>query len=237
MPAPCRAMISTVALAVLALTATAADRRPAPGTAGEAPVVEFPASAGYRPLVLLLSAQGGWAAPERAMATLLASRQMPVVGLDWDAYPKRAMTTDAAARELADIVERYLGEWRRQQVVLVGYREGAGTLPFLANRLPHETRRKVRAVVLLAPPAVVAVEPSIQPSRDGTVLRFTQPVADEAGKLWGLRLVCLLGERDQATAPATWQHLDWARVHALPCGADLCDDWNAVADTVVKSVL
>ena len=54
---------------------------------------------------------------------------------------------------------RYYAEtWRKDGAVLVGYSMGADVLPFMVNRLPAESRSRVRAIALISPSQEVDFE-------------------------------------------------------------------------------
>ena len=114
-------------------------------------LVEVPASGGKGrdAMAIVLTGDGGWADIDKSVASGLASAGVPVVGWSSLTYYWTPRTPEAAARDLARIVEHYSAAWHKQRVLLVGYSFGADVLPFLVNRLPAATRVRIGRVSLL----------------------------------------------------------------------------------------
>src|SRR5207237_1436566 len=76
---------------------------------------------------------------------------IPVAGFDSLRYFWSARTPDGLAADLDRVIRYYAARWRRSEVVLIGYSQGADVLPFAINRLPAATRARVRSTALLGP--------------------------------------------------------------------------------------
>ena len=78
--------------------------------------------------------------------------------------------------------------------ILIGYSLGADVLPFLANRLPHETLDRVKLIALLAPEPSVDFEFHVTdwlglPSKNQSLF-----VLPEVEKLKGKNILCFYGD-------------------------------------------
>jgi type IV secretory pathway VirJ component len=114
------------------------------------PLLELPAASNVvDSFAILLSGDGGWSALDRSVASELNARGVAVVGWDALRYFWDARTPEGAARDLDRVMRYYLHAWRKSRVLLLGYSQGADTLPFMINRLPADTGRRVRATVLV----------------------------------------------------------------------------------------
>ena len=111
--------------------------------------VEVASPRAGRTFAVLLTGDGGWAAIDKALAAAMAERGVPVVGWSSLRYFWTPRTPEAAAADLSRLIEHYAAAWRRDRVLLVGYSFGADVLPFLLNRLPEATRRRVESLGLL----------------------------------------------------------------------------------------
>jgi type IV secretory pathway VirJ component len=114
------------------------------------PLLELPAAAtGSDTFAILLSGDGGWSALDKAVASELNAHGIAVVG--WDAlhYFWDARTPEGAALDLDRVMRHYAQSWRKSRVLLLGYSQGADTLPFMINRLPADAAQRVRATVLI----------------------------------------------------------------------------------------
>jgi type IV secretory pathway VirJ component len=160
------------------------------------PLVEVPATRGASDtLVVFVSGDGGWAAIDREISAVLADDGMPVVGLNALQYFWKKRTPDAASQDLGAIIERYLSQWRKSRVLLVGYSRGADVLPAMVSRLPAETQTKIRMIALLGPSLKVEFEFHVADwMRNGSA---GEPVKPEVDKLASQQILCLSGEDDR----------------------------------------
>jgi type IV secretory pathway VirJ component len=101
--------------------------------------------------IVWYSGDGGLGRVERALAPRLASRGLPVVGVDSVRYFWRKRSPEAAAADLAAVIEAYATRWGRSRVIVAGYSFGAAAAPLIIARLPPQTRARVKLLVLAAP--------------------------------------------------------------------------------------
>jgi type IV secretory pathway VirJ component len=181
------------------------------------PLVEVPAAGGTPQdlMAVMLSGDGGWAGLDKGLAAVFASRGIPVVGWNSLRYFWSPRLPDESARDLDRILRHYLAAWGKSRALLVGYSFGADVLPFLASRLPGETRARIAGIGLLGLGSRAAFEFHVT-SWLGGKGDDRYPTLPEIRRLEGLRVSCVEGadEPDSAcrTLPA------WARVVRLPGG-------------------
>ena len=115
------------------------------------PLVESPSTGAEKDLLaIMLSGDGGWAGLDKEVAKQLNARGVPVVGWDSLRYFWTPRTPDGAARDLDRVIRHYAQAWHKSRVLLIGYSQGADTMPFMVNRLPEESRSLVEATALIA---------------------------------------------------------------------------------------
>jgi type IV secretory pathway VirJ component len=121
-----------------------------PPSLSDLPVVEIPAQ---RPatdiFAIIMSGDGGWAGLDQDVATALAAKGVPVVGLDSLRYFWTARTPVGLAADTDRLIRYYLAHFDKQRVILIGYSQGADVLPFAINRLPAATRARVALTAVL----------------------------------------------------------------------------------------
>ena len=124
---------------------------------GGLPLTEIMSSGSAYPqwFAVFLSGDGGWVGLDRGVAGELARRGIPVVGWDSLKYFWSPRTPHGAAQDLERVLRHYSQTWGRSRALLVGYSQGADTLPFMVNRLPARTGHLVgfTALVALSEPA------------------------------------------------------------------------------------
>lgn len=159
------------------------------------PLVEVPATAGRSDtLVVFVSGDGGWARIDQSISRVLASKGMPVVGLNSLQYFWTKRSPETASRDLQSIIETHLATSGKSRVVLVGYSRGADVLPAMASRLPADVRSRIRLIALLAPGTTVEFEFHVadwlHDRRGGMQIR------PELAKLAPQPVLCVWGEDD-----------------------------------------
>ncbi len=129
---------------------------PASAAALPAPVADLPlivvSASGSGPgewFAVFLTGDGGWAGLDKGVAKELARHDIPIVGWDSLKYFWSPRTPDGASKDLDRVLRHYSSAWGRPHALLIGYSQGADTLPFMVNRLPPETRRLVGLTTLL----------------------------------------------------------------------------------------
>ncbi len=161
------------------------------------PLVRVPAAGdGERPMILLLSGDGDWAPFVREVAELAASAGAPVLGLKMRAYLSMRRTPEEVASALAVAVREQLAEWRRTQLIVIGYSRGADTAPFAINRWPSELRARVRAVAFVGLSEHAGFEFHLDDLIRNVVRPGDLPTRPEIERLENLPLLCLRGETE-----------------------------------------
>ncbi|MGA2709114.1 MAG: AcvB/VirJ family lysyl-phosphatidylglycerol hydrolase [Steroidobacteraceae bacterium] len=171
-----------------------------PAPVADLPLTEVPAITGASSpwLAVFLSGDGGWAGLDRGVSDELAEHGIPVVGWDSLKYFWTPRTPSSAAADLDRILRHYTGAWGKSRVLLIGYSQGADTMPFMVNRLPRSTRAMVDLTALLG-------------ISDSALFEFHVanwlgdpsgglPTAPELAHWTGSPYVCIYGEEDEDSA-------------------------------------
>lgn len=162
------------------------------------PLVELPASKPSDRFAVMISGDGGWRRIDRKVTDELRAAGVPVVGFLAPDYFRTRRTPDESACALERVIRHYQLQWRRRNVILIGYSRGADVLPFMVSRLPQDLRPAVRLIALLG------LEPMIDFEYHSFWLpnfhRQPQfPVKPEVEKLRGQNVVCAYGEKERGS--------------------------------------
>jgi type IV secretory pathway VirJ component len=173
-----------------------------PAPVADLPLIVVPAArASSSPWFgVFLSGDGGWVAFDRGVSDELAKRGIPIVGWDSLKYFWSPRTPQGAAHDLDRVVRHYSRAWGKSHVLLIGYSQGADTMPFMVNRLPAQTRDMVGLTTLLG-------------ISDNALFEFHvanwlgnpgggMPTAPELQRWSGAPYLCLYGEDDGDSACA-----------------------------------
>lgn len=164
------------------------------------PLVRVPAAGdGERPMILLLSGDGDWAPFVREVAELAARAGAPVLGLKMRAYLSTRRTPDEMASGLAVAVREQLAEWRRTQLIVIGYSRGADTAAFAINRWPPELRARVRDVAFVGLSEHAGFEFHLDDLVRNVVRPGDPPTRPEIERLEDFPLLCLRGETEDGS--------------------------------------
>ncbi len=178
----------------------AAPALPAP--VADLPLIEVPAAhATPSPWFgIFLSGDGGWVGLDRGVSGELAKHDIPVVGWDSLKYFWSPRTPQGAALDLDRVVRHYSRAWGKSHVLLIGYSQGADTMPFMVNRLPAATHDMVGLTTLLgiSDNAVFEFHVANWLGNPGGGLA----TAPELQRWSGAPYLCLYGEDDGGSACA-----------------------------------
>ena len=123
----------------------------APSPVADLPLIVVPAARGKSSpwFGIFLSGDGGWVGLDRGVSNALAKHNIPIVGWDSLKYFWSPRTPEGAAQDLDRVVRHFARKWGKTHVLLIGYSQGADTLPFMVNRLPAQTHDMVGLTTLL----------------------------------------------------------------------------------------
>jgi type IV secretory pathway VirJ component len=202
-----------------------------PKNLGDLPIVEVAASGAGETLAVLLSGDGGWAGLDKDVASALSDKGIPVVGVDSLRYFWTTRTPAGASSDIDRIVRYYLAHWNKRNVILIGYSQGADVLPFIVNRLPVATKRKVLLTALMGLGTQATFEFHlgnwISNGDDGL------PIRPEIEKFADLQALCLYGdEEDDSLCPQV--HQPAFHVEKLGGGHHFGGDYDQLAQLIIK---
>jgi type IV secretory pathway VirJ component len=100
-------------------------------------------------MAVFYSGDGGWVGLTADIASQLAAKGIPVVGVDSLSYFWSQRTPAGAARDLDHVIAAYSARWHRPRVLLIGYSFGADVLPSMVGALSPQTRAHVASLSLL----------------------------------------------------------------------------------------
>ena len=161
------------------------------------PITEVPAAnAGNDVFAVLISGDGGWAQLDKEVSAELASRGIPVAGLDSLHYFWHERTPEQTATDVGRIIEHYSTQWHRPRVLLIGYSFGADVMPAVFDRLAPVSRARVASLSLLGLAKRASYE--VGASEWIPALASKGPlVLSDLEKIGGLPILCVEGEGEE----------------------------------------
>jgi type IV secretory pathway VirJ component len=204
-----------------------------PAQVADLPLILVPAegSAPSEWFGVFLTGDGGWVGLDKGVCAELAKHNIPIVGWDSLKYFWSPRTPEGAAADLDRVLRHYSRVLGRPRALVIGYSQGADTMPFMVNRLPEETRRMVGLTALLgiSDNAVFEFHLANWLGEPGGGL----PTAPELNRWKGSPYLCLYGEDDADSAcKSITGHGGSALV--MPGGHHFGGDYAEIADVILN---
>jgi type IV secretory pathway VirJ component len=149
------------------------------------------------PLLLLLTGDGDWVDYMSNLAAAAAAAGSPVLGLKSRSYLSEPRRPDDVAAALEKAVRSALADWRRTDLVIVGYSRGADMAAFIVNRWPDDLRARVRGIAFIGLSEGASFEFHLEDLVREVHRPTDVPTRPELEKLAGIPLTCVHGERER----------------------------------------
>ena len=204
-----------------------------PAALADLPLIIVPAPAGSTGdwFGVFLTGDGGWVALDKGVSAELAKHDIPIVGWDSLKYFWSRRTPDEAAHDLDRVVRHYAAAWGRSHVLLIGYSQGADTMPFMVNRLPPATHALVGFTTLLGISDNALWEFHLA-TWFGNPAKGV-PTAPELARWTGSPYLCLYGETDGDAACAQLTGHDGTALK-FPGGHHFGGGYTKIADEILS---
>lgn len=201
------------------------------------PVILLPTSLkdDTKPLVFLISGDGGWTNFDHSVAETLAEKGMPVVGLDAQKYFWNVKTPGETAQEVEKAVQHYLKQWNKKSFILVGYSFGANVVPFIANKLSPNLKALLTGIYCLSPNEKADFEIHISDMLGIGGEDESYKVTDEIKKVKQFRTVCIFGEEEDKKLRGRFEAAG-AKVNTVPGNHHYNNNPAAAATVIFEDV-
>ena len=203
-------------------------------------------------LAIIYSGDGGWADLDKQLGDAFSARGIPVLGVNTFKYYWRDRSADESAAQLDALMTKYVAQWGKRRVWLVGFSFGADVLPTIVSRLGPANRARVTQLVLLSASKNLNFEIELEGymSSQGwwkehikTFLQRVNPVRhyDARPPLLALQgkppVVCYYGldERDDSVC-AEPDMPKWITVHAKPGGHHFDGGYQPLAAQMIDEL-
>ena len=160
------------------------------------PIKALPANDTTKPLVFYITGDGGWTGFSDAFLQAINKAGYPVLALNARKYFWKKRTPASMTTELSQLINKYLAQWKRDSVVLIGYSFGADVTPFLYNYAGSPFTKKVSHMVLMLPYTSTDFEVHLT-EMIGISSHDTYSVVNEVNKITKPILFILGTEKDQ----------------------------------------
>ena len=102
-------------------------------------------------LVIYLTGDGGWNKFSQTLTREMEKEGYGIVTLNTRKYFRIKKNPDIFARDIDNILNFYMKEWKKTSVIIIGYSFGADVAAFLPRHLSHSLLGKMNHITLLSP--------------------------------------------------------------------------------------
>jgi type IV secretory pathway VirJ component len=104
-----------------------------------------------KPLIFYISGDGGFNKFSTSFIQTLNKQGYAIIGLDAKNYFWHKKNPMEAASAIEQAINRYNNQWKRKNIVLIGYSFGADVVPFMITHFTASLSARVTHLVLLSP--------------------------------------------------------------------------------------
>ena len=186
-----------------------------------------------KPLCILISGDGGWTDFDQSVAETLAKNGITCVGLDTQKYFWEAKSPETTALDITKVLQYYMPRLQKSSFILTGYSFGADVIPFIANRLPADLKKRLVMTAMLSPDDKTDFEVTISSMLDlGS--DDTYDVLKEIKKVDYTKKLCIFGsEEDDGDMQKSFKN-NGAEVTVLMGGHHYNDNYPLIVSSILK---
>jgi type IV secretory pathway VirJ component len=186
-----------------------------------------------KPLCIILSGDGGWTDFDQSISETLAKNGITCVGLDTQKYFWEAKTPETTAQDITKVIQYYMPRLQKTNFMLVGYSFGADVIPFIANRLPADLKKRLAMAAMLSPDDKTDFEVTISSMLDiGNEDAYD--VLKEIRKVNFTKKLCIFGsEEDDDNMQKSFKS-NGAEVTVLNGGHHYDENYPLIVSSILK---
>lgn len=147
-------------------------------------------------LVLFISGDGGWNSFSQKLVDSYSSNGFNVIGLNSLKYFWKKKSPQETANDIAELLNKYAGEWHKKKIIICGFSFGADVAPFIYRRLPDELKNKIILVQLISPSSFTDFEIHVMDMLGSHNSTRSMNIASEV-KLMNVPVVCYYGDQEK----------------------------------------
>ena len=186
-----------------------------------------------KPLCIVISGDGGWTDFDQSIAETLAKDGITCVGLDTQKYFWEAKSPETTAQDITKVLQYYLPRLQKNSFLLCGYSFGADVIPFIANRLPTDLKKRLVMTAMLSPDDKTDFEVTISSMLD-LGGEDTYDVLKEIKKVDYTKKLCIFGsEEDDEDMQKSFKN-NGAEITVLSGGHHYNDNYPLIVSSILK---
>jgi len=187
-----------------------------------------------KPLVFLISGDGGWTSFDHSLAETIASQGMPVVGLDSQKYFWNPKSPERTTEDISKTIDLYMQRYNKKSFILMGYSFGACIVPFVANRIPFPLKEKMKELFLISPDEEGDFEIHISDMLGLGINKEKYDVVSELKKIESIKPVCLFETEADRDVIQRFEMSSHSTILKLAGGHHFSNNYKAIVDRMLE---
>ncbi len=188
------------------------------------------------PMVVYISGDGGWNTFSDSLCNYLSKKGFPVVILNAKKYFWDRKTPEETVTDLVTIVETFGARWKRDKFILTGFSFGASLVPFLVNRFPAGITGRLSSSIMINPDMLCDFEVHLSDMLNIGPSKGEFDVVREMKAIDAKKSTIFFGSDEREEVRQVFQQTG-AKVQIVPGGHHFDDDYEALAEILVKEMM
>ena len=196
------------------------------------PIIVTPAAANENtPMVFMISGDGGWTDFDQKIASTLAKRGIPTLGLDAQKYFWDRKTPEQSAHDFSIAIMEYMEKWHKKSFIFIGYSFGADVLPFIVNKLDEDMTGYIAGLVMMSPDKLGDFEIHVLDMLSLSNPKNKFDVPTEAKKIQKIKVMALFGDEEPEEEVQDFRNIGLL-IETIPGSHHYNNDVNAVVAAI-----
>lgn len=149
------------------------------------------------PMIFHITGDGGMVRFDTKMSREYKANGYSFIALSSLKYFLTVKSPAKVAKDMIPLIQSYLKEWNKEELVLVGFSFGAEITPFLFEKLPPELKEKVKMVVLLTPSKTSDFRIHVRDMIGLDKKNEVYDVAEETSKIKSTKILAIYGKKEK----------------------------------------
>ncbi|MEI6138668.1 MAG: AcvB/VirJ family lysyl-phosphatidylglycerol hydrolase [Mariniphaga sp.] len=188
-----------------------------------------------KPMIFMISGDGGWTKFDNEMCENLAKNGLPVVALDARKYFWNHKTAKLTSSEIERSVQSYMQLWNKKGFLLFGFSFGASIAPFIVEYFSGSIQKSLKGIYCLSPDLKADFEIHV-----GDMLGFgsNNDTLDVVGQMLRMKRfvpVCIFGHDEPLSVHSKFEEAG-LKVITVPGSHHFNNDATKVAEVIAEEV-
>lgn len=188
-----------------------------------------------QPLIFYISGDAGFNSFSKNLSDSMFRNGFDVYALNTKKYFWKQKTPQQCADDFSSFLESLFSKRTNQKLVIVGYSFGADALPFVMEKFPQKTRKRIEKIILIDPSETGDLEISLESyiNEKASGRWKTIPVIN---KVTDIPVEFILSDFSAAYYPYSQVALKNKKLYRLPGNHRFNGNVKLLADTIARSL-